>query len=324
MCTAVSFFPGDHYFGRNLDLEYALEESVTITPRNYPLYFAEARSLRSHYAFIGIATVAEGYPLYYDATNEAGLSMAALNFPGNAVYLPTTDVKDNIAPFELIPWILGQCKTVAEARALLERINVINLPFSEKYPLTPLHWIIADRETTIVAEPVESGLVLYKNPVGVLTNNPPFPYHLQNLCNFLNLTAEEPENRFSLNLDLKPYSRGMGAFGLPGDLSSASRFVRAAFVKSNSQCANTENASVNQFFHILESVAMQRGCVSISGNYEITVYASCCNTTAGIYYYKTYENSGLTAVSLFREDLDGKHPVSYPLRTEPTVTYENH
>ena len=118
MCTAITYQTNHHYFGRNLDLEYSYRETVTVTPRNYPFTFRSGTRWEQHYAMIGMAYVQEGYPLYYEATNEKGLSAAGLNFPGNAVYHPYAEGKHNVAPFELIPWLLGQCATLQEARAL--------------------------------------------------------------------------------------------------------------------------------------------------------------------------------------------------------------
>lgn len=324
MCTAVTYKTRDHYFGRNLDLEYSYMETVTVTPRNYVFRFRKMGKLESHYAMIGMAYVSGGYPLYYDATNEKGLSIAGLNFPGNADYKPFCPGRDNVTPFELIPWILGQCATVAEAEALLARINLLNEQFSPELPLSPLHWIISDAERSITLESVKSGIKIYDNPVGVLTNNPPFDYHLFHLSNFMGLTRSDPASTFAPALELKPYSRGMGAIGLPGDASSASRFVRAAFVKLNSLSGDSEAESVSQFFHILKSVEMQRGCVELgSGLPDLTIYSSCCNTDRGIYYYTTYENSGICAVDMHREDLDGSALRAYPLKKEPEITFQN-
>lgn len=323
MCTAISFKTGNHYFGRNLDLEYGYEEAVVVTPRNYALQFRKENEPESHYAMIGVATVVNGYPLYYDGTNEHGLSIAGLNFPGNAVYLPEIEDKENITPFEFIPWILSQCKTTEQAMALIDKTNIINIPFSDAYPLTPLHWIIADSNSTITAEPMESGIKTYQNPVHVLTNSPPFPFHINNLSGYLNLTRSEPKNRFAPNLELFSYSRGMGATGLPGDLSSSSRFVRAAFTLHNSVCDHSEEASISQFFHILGSVAQTAGCVQIGDAFERTVYTSCCNTTKGIYYYTTYENSQINAVDMHREQLDSTGLISYPLIRTAQIHLQN-
>lgn len=314
MCTAATYRTQNHYFGRTLDLEFSYCETVTVTPRNYPFHFCKMGEMKHHYAMIGMAFVVADYPLYYDATNEKGLSIAGLSFAGNADYKPEQSGKDNVAPFELIPWILGQCSTVAEVKELLERINLVNIHFSEQLPLSPLHWMISDRNTSITLESVKEGIKVYENPAGVLTNNPTFDIQLFQLNQYLGLSREAPTNQFSSGLDLQVYSRGMGALGLPGDFSSTSRFVKVAFVKNNSLSGDSESESISQFFHILGSVSQPRGCVHVGdGKYVTTVYTSCCNTDKGIYYYTTYENSQISGVDMHREDLDGCHIISYPL-----------
>lgn len=323
MCTAVTYKTKDHYFGRNLDLEYSYHETVTVTPRNYPFEFRMAGVRKSHYAMIGMAFVADGYPLYYDATNEKGLSMAGLNFPGNAYYAAPAEGKDNISPFEFIPWILGQCADLGEAKELLTKINITDINFSPELPLSPLHWILADRDASVTVEAVGDGLKVYDNPVGVLTNNPTFDYHMINLSNYMQLTPGDPKNCLVSDFELKCYSRGMGALGLPGDYSSASRFVRAVFAKMNSVCDDADASSVHQFFHILGAVAMPRGCLMVGGKPEITVYSSCCNTDKGVYYYTTYENNRIIGVDIHREDLDGTKLVSYPLVAEQQIAIQN-
>ena len=306
MCTAVTYKTKDHYFGRNLDLEYSYHEEVVVTPRNYPFRFRRMGEMKQHYALIGMATVVDAYPLYYEATNEKGLSIAGLNFVKNAVYFPEQEGMDNIAPFEFIPWILGQCETLAQVKEMLSRLNMTSIHFSEQLPLSTLHWMISDRNGSITVESVADGLKVYDNPVGVLTNNPPFPMQMFNLNNYRVLSHCTPENTFAPGLDLDRYSNGMGAMGLPGDLSSMSRFVRASFTKMNSFSGEGESESVSQFFHILGSVAQQRGCVHIrDGKFEITEYSCCCNTDKGIYYYTTYENSRISCVDMHREKLDG-------------------
>lgn len=324
MCTAATYQTKHLYFGRNLDLEYSYEESVTVTPRNYPLVFRHVAPLQSHYAMIGMSYVKEGYPLYYEATNEKGLSMAGLNFVGNAVYQPLREGKDNIASFEFIPWLLGQCDCLKDVRQLLDGLNLTTTPFSAELPPAQLHWIIANREGAIVVEAMADGLHVHDDPAGVLTNNPPFPYQMQNLCNYMSLSPHPPANHFCQSLKLEPYSRGMGAMGLPGDCSSTSRFVKAAFTRLNSNSGDSELESVSQFFHILGSVAMPRGCVCMGqGKFEVTVYTCCCNADTGVYYYTTYENGGLTAVDMHREDLEGAALRSYPMVQSPQVFFQN-
>ncbi len=324
MCTAATYKTKDFYFGRTLDYEFSYGDEVTITPRSYPFRFRQAGNMETHYAIIGMAYVAQDYPLYYDAVNEKGLGMAGLNFVGNAVFWDHKDGADNIAQFEFLPWILGQCATVGEARRLVEKINMLNIPFSDQLPLSQLHWIIADKDACITVEAVSGGIKIYDNPVGVLTNNPPFDKQLFALNNYMHLTPKSPKNTFADGLKLQRYSRGMGAIGLPGDLSSQSRFVRVAFVKSNSLSGSGESESVSQFFHILNSVDQQRGCCELDdGKYEITLYTSCCNTDRGIYYYTTYDNHQITAVDMHKEDLDGRTLIRYPLVKEEQIRMQN-
>lgn len=314
MCTAATYKTKDHYFGRTLDYEISYNETVTITPRNVPFKFIKVKDMESHYAMIGMATVVDGYPLYYDATNEEGLSMAGLNFPDNADYKSEMEGMDNISPFEFIPWILGQCANVEEAKNVMSNMNLVKINFSEELPLAPLHWIISDREKSITVESVKEGLKIYDNPVGILTNNPPFDMQMFHLNNYMGLSKKNPSNNFAEGLNLSIYSRGMGALGLPGDLSSMSRFVKAAFTKMNSCSGDSESESISQFFHILGSVEQQRGCVVLGkGQYEVTIYTSCCNTNKGIYYYITYENNQITAVDMHRENLDGNRLITFPL-----------
>lgn len=324
MCTAVTYQTKDFYFGRTLDYEYSYCEAVTVTPRNFSLQFRNKKPVENHYAMIGMAYVVKDYPLYYDGVNEKGLAMAGLNFVGNAVYGKCVSGRDNVAQFEFIPWILSQCASVKEAEDLIARTNLTDTAFSSELPPAQLHWIIADREKAVTVESVKEGIRIYPNPVGVLTNNPPFDVQMFQLNNYMHLSPKAHRNHFSDRLQLQAYSRGMGALGLPGDLSSQSRFVRASFVKQNSVSGETEEESVSQFFHILGAVEQQRGCCELeNGEYEITIYTSCCNTDKGIYYYTTYDNHQITAVDMHKEDLNGESLACYPLITQQQIRFQN-
>lgn len=324
MCTAATYRTKDFYFGRTLDYEFSYGEEITVTPRNYPFSFRYLPEKREHYAIIGMAHVEEDYPLYYDAVNEKGLGMAGLNFVGNAVYGEVREGKENVAVFELIPYILSQCENTEEAREILKKIQITDTRFKEQLPNGRLHWIIADEKEAITVESVTEGLKIYENAPGVLTNNPPFPMQMFQLNNYMQLSSRQPENLFSDQLSLETYSRGMGALGLPGDLSSASRFVRVAFTKLHARSGEGEADSVGQFFHILGSVEQTRGCCELeNGKYEITIYTSCCNATKGIYYYTTYTNRQITAVDMHREKLDSTELIRYPMLEEEQIRLQN-
>lgn len=272
MCTAIKY---EKYFGRNLDLWCSYETSVIIT---------EAGRLGNRYPIMGMATVINDYPLYFDGMNDHGLAMAGLNFPGNAVYYPHDDNKTNVAPFELIPYIIGRFASVKEVKNELSSVNILNKPFSESVPLSPLHWMISDREGSIVIETTAEGMSVYDNPHDILTNNPTFDIQRFNLKNFENLSARGKDGDYSL---------GMGALGLPGDLSSMSRFVRGDFHIKNSP----EGLGYSHLFHLLYSVAMPRGSViTPEGSEEYTQYSCCCDLCKNRYYYTTYDDLNVRCV----------------------------
>ena len=321
MCTAISFNSRSHFFGRTLDYNISFGEQVVITPRNFNLKFKYMNALNKHYAFVGMATVSDGVPLYYDATNEKGLSVAGLLFSQNAKYFSPKHSFANIASFEVIPYILSKCKSVDDATAILENLNITNDNFSEKLKATPLHWLIADSEKSIVLESIDSGLKIYNNPIGVLTNNPPFDMQLWNLSQYLNLSSQTASNRFSNDLSLDPQSKGMGAKGLPGDFSSPSRFVKAAFIKANSATPTDNISSITQFFHILNCISLPKGAVLEKDGYEITRYTSCCDTTNCVYYYTTYDNSTISAVDMMRFDLNTSQPICFELNNKNEIYF---
>lgn len=314
MCTAVAYRNKNLFFGRTLDYEASYGEEVVMMPRNFSLNFRHMGRIDSHYAICGMAHVVADTPLYYDAMNEKGLCMAGLNFVGNAVYSEKMSDGDNVAAFEFIPWILCQCATMNEVRDKLKNICIMGEKFNEQLPVASLHWMISDSKEDIVVECMKDGIHVHDNPVGVMTNNPPFPQQMLMLSRYRGLSKCQPENLFSDKTELLLYSRGMGAMGLPGDLSSGSRFARAAFMNMNSVSDESENSSVSQFFHIMETVVQPRGCCQVAKDeYEITIYTACCSASSGVYYYKTYDNSRIVGVDMRRENQDGAELLRFPL-----------
>ncbi len=326
MCTALSLVNGDFYFGRNMDIAYSFLERVVFTPRNFAFAYKKMPSVDTHYAMVGMACVQEGYPLYAEAINEKGLGMAGLNFPEYAHYADIESVdKDNITPYEFIPWILGGCKDMAEAKLAVEKLSLIAIPFSQRIPLAPLHWIISDKTGSIVVEQTSSGLKIHDNPTGIMTNNPQFDFHMTNLSNYLGCSPYEPQNHI-YTAPIPSIGHGFGGVGLPGDNSTCSRFVRAVFAKGNSVFAGdcSEGDNIAQFFHILENVAVVRGATRLTdGTPDYTTYASCANADKGIYYYKTYGNSQITAVKMHAHNLDDTNITEYTLITEQQIRYQN-
>ncbi len=318
MCTAITFKTCNNYFGRTLDLEYSYNKKIIITPRNYNFNFRYTLPQRNNYSIIGIGIIEDGYPLYFDAINEKGLSIAGLNFPLSCKYNTQDNSKINLTSYELIPWVLKNYKTISELKASLNSLNITNDSYNKSYSATPLHWLIADKDSSITLEQTDFGLNIMDNEIGVLTNEPDFKSQLDNLAKYSNLSPYEPKIPF------EPSSRGFGAFGLPGDVSSSSRFVRATFNKLNSICDDDETSSICQFLNILGSVKQINGCVRLKENkLEKTVYTNCYNQDKSIIYYTTYNNPTVTKIELHKENLDDCNLISYDMQSKMNIIYQN-
>ena len=298
MCTAMLDCGVRPLFGRTLDLECSYGERGVCLERDHPLAFFAEPPMGTHASIKGMAYLYGDVPLFYDAVNEHGLAMAALNFPHSAVYHQKREGMYNLASFELIGWVLGQCKTLAEAVVLLRGTNILSDSISPTLPATPLHWMIADRNGSVVAEPLTDGLMVVENPYGVLTNEPPFAAQVANLAQYRHLSPHAGQNLLCPSAELPILSRGTGAVGLPGDWSSPSRFVRAVFVKTHTVDESAEagnlgeacERAVNRFFHMMESVSLPLGVVRTErGDAVQTQYTSCADLLTGEYYYHTYD-----------------------------------
>lgn len=300
MCTAVYFERGN-IFGRTLDLECSLGESVFSVPRDFPLVYKNIGREEHHFAFVGMAYVSDGYPLFFDGMNECGLAVAGLNFPGCARYCKPKVGYTNLASFEIIQYVLSRADTLRSAEELLRSVRVTDEAFAEGLQPTPLHFIISSKDGTLVLEPREDGLVLTKSSHGVLSNAPELSYHLTRTADFRALSPSLGDNRFAPKSELSVYSRGLGAFGLPGDFSSSSRYVRALFMKSHTLIEEPygERERLSAFFHIMDTVSVPLGCVVTDGGAPVsTVYTSAMDLDTLCYYYKSYGDGEVRATKL--------------------------
>lgn len=318
MCTAIRCGGKRSFLARTLDLEYSYNEKVTVLPKNFPLKFRHTDTLKRHYAMIGMATSVGGYPLYYDGVNEYGLSMAGLNFPISASFGRYENGKRNIAVFELIPYVLSRYMKAEEAVKDIRSLNIIGENFSENMPSAPLHFIIADKKDCYTVERTLSGLKIYDNDVGVLTNEPPFDFHRRNLSLYMNLSSEKSENRFARGIDLERFSKGMGAVGLPGDNSSTSRFVRAAFNKFSMEKGGYIE-SAGDVFNLMSSVFVVRGSVMENSEPALTLYTAVMDLDESIYYFSTENCRQISSVSLKNEDLDKSEIIEYSLSKKESI-----
>ena len=309
MCTGIRFSDenGNMFFGRNLDWSVGYGQKVLITPKGYILNSAFLGELPVKYPLIGMGIIEENIPLYFDCGNDEGLAIAGLNFPGYAKYEDSPiDGKTNIAAYEFPLWIASQFKSVAEVKEALEDVAIIAKPINAKYPVSMLHWIIGDKNRSIVVEYTQNGMEIYDDDVDVLTNQPSFTWHRENLRNYMNLDSKMPGSVSWQDAELKPFGSGSLMRGIPGDYYSTSRFVRVAYLNTHYPKKSTEAENVARLFHTLAGVAMIDGAAQMSdGAYEKTIYTSGFSSTTNTYYYNTYDDFEIKSVQLNDFDIEG-------------------
>ena len=329
MCTALSITTNDNkvYFGRNMDLAYNFNQRVLIIPPNYQYKDrVSGKIVTNQEPIIGMGTVIDQHATFAEAMNSKGLAGAGLNFDGYAYFeQEPVEGKLNIAPYDLILWALSNYGTVEELKEAMKEVELVEIPINSKTPVAPLHWMFSDTSgTSIVVERTMGGLRVHDNPVGVMTNNPTFDWHLTNLNEYLYLTPEHHQKKVWSNQELIPLGIGSGTLGIPGDFASVSRFVRIAYIRANTPSIPSGDKAVSQFFNMLDYVKMVRsGVKTKDGTEDSTIYSSCMDLDQGIYYYKTYDNSRINGVDLRKESFENNDVISYPYLVEPDFNYLN-
>ena len=195
---------------------------------------------------------------------KQGLSGGTFYFPGFADFQEATpdEHAQVLAPWQVVTWALTNFATVEEVRAALPDIRVANVEFPTWNTVPPFHYVMTDATgATITVEYVAGELEIYDNALGVLTNSPPFDWHMTNLRNYINITADPQKNVTLDGVNLDPLSTGGNLFGLPGDFGSPSRFVRAVVFSKMSPQAATGQDAVMQGFHLLDQFDIPQGAV---------------------------------------------------------------
>ena len=295
MCTAIVIYDKNILFGRNMDLDYDLKQKAIYLPKGYEIDFKKENSINTDYRMLGIGVIKDNYPLLADAINEKGVGFAGLAFKDNCKYYEFNLHKKNYAPYEFVLYILGKCKSIEEIRSFLNNLNIVDIPFSKDIFNTPLHFIFVDKTKSIVVETTSFGMKIYDNFFNVLTNNPEFSYHKENVKNYINLNNSLPINHLLKGLDIKPFSYNQAALGLPGDFSSASRFIKVLYVKNNLVLDGSSN-DILEFFKCLGSVSMIKGSVKTENGFETTRYTSCYDLKAFKLYYKSYYAEKISSI----------------------------
>lgn len=301
MCTAIGVKDNNKViFGRNMDFSIELNPEIYIVPACYEWQNSKAKSkVKNKYKFIGTGQNIGGI-MFADGMNEFGLGVAALYFMGFADYKKELNPnKTSIANYDLVNYLLGNFSSVKEIINNIQNINIVGIEDDLTKSIAPLHWMVIDEDDSIVIEVTMNGLQIFNNPVNVLTNSPDFTWHLTNLRNYLNLSNEQLESKKWDNLVLTPFGQGSGSFGLPGDYTSPSRFIRTSFIKNNTLIPTDDEEAINTCFNILKSTFITKGLVITSRNtYDYTQYTVFMNLKSLEYYISTYHNNEIKKVSL--------------------------
>lgn len=304
MCTALSLQTKskETIMGRTMDFSYELDPELYIIPKNYEwTNFYNNYKFKNQYKIMGIGQNI-GKEILVDGVNEEGLGVMALYFQGEAIYNNITSSKEKIpvGSIELVNFLLGHCCNVDEVIDILNQINIIGVEDSITNSIAPLHWLVADKNNKcIVIEPLKDGLCIFDNPIKVLANSPRFDWHMTNLRNYMNLSLTQLEQTNLDKIVLKPFGQGGGTFGMPGDYTSPSRFVRIAFQKSNTELPINIEETIITCFNIMKTVTIPKGIiVTAKETIDYTQYTTFITLGTGDYYFNTYYNNQVFKVNI--------------------------
>lgn len=316
MCTSVILKSAEDLvlFSRTMDFSFSLEPEMGIFPRNYPLNFTFKDPVTTHYSFAGLTKNLGNY-IVADGVNEKGMVAATLYFEGFASYdEEPTEGKDNITPIEFVNWVLASYATVDELLAAVDNIRLVSSFVSFIGAVPPLHFVFVDKSgKSIILEPMADGFHIHPNNLGVMANAPDYGWHLTNVRNYINLDPKQVESRVIFGEKFAPFGQGSGTFGLPGDYTSPSRFIRTLFSKLSIEKVSGEEPLVLNASHVLNGVDIPKGSVVTPRNtIDYTQYTSYMVPETSNYYFRMYEAPVIAKVSLFDYDLDGNDIILQP------------
>lgn len=330
MCTAITLKTSEnhHLVGRSFDIHPMNDLSVALVPREFEyVNRVTNEEMKTKYAVLGMRLFYENHILFCDGVNEKGLSCLMLQLSKFSTWShKIRKDKVNIAPYDVAFWVLSNFSTISELMEGLKQLNIVALPDDQTALSTEIHWLVSDTSgQSIVIERTRDKLTVYNNKVGVLANSPTFDWHLNNLDCYINVKSEQPEETKWGQQMLSPYSNGFGTIGLPGDFSSPSRFVKAAFLRNHVNVGEGDESAISECFHILDNFVVPRGVVETPKRKEchLTKYSACLCLETQLYYYKTSSNQQIQVIDLNKENLDAKGLKLFPYPTRLTVHNQN-
>lgn len=310
MCTSFTLTAhGQTFFARTMDFAFLLDGEPIVMPQGYQWSLQLGRQVTNTYGFVGTGKQLEEF-LFIDGVNEKGLTIAELYFSNEAVYCEYTAEKINLAPHELLHWVLGNVADIPDLYQKISRINLVQIETALLGITVPLHFIVTDTTGRCVVIETNRGFIEIKeNPIGVMTNSPELEWHVKNIGNYL---AARPANfpPATVNgVEVLPFGLGNGTSILPGGLTSPERFVRTVYHKQFVNVGETAEETVNAMFHLLNNATIPKGLmVEDNGQSEYTQYRVVYNVTNGTYYFNPYETQEVFSLQLKKEWLQLKQP----------------
>ena len=310
-CTGIILHAtdGSTVPARTMEFSFDIESNILAVPAG-----TQIQTLISNKKVAGFTYIAKyGFlganglnkPIVFDGMNTEGLYFGAFYFAGEASYAELTDENRSraVSSEEMGNWVLGQFATVDEVTTALQDIEVVGTHIEEIDGFAPFHYAVTDASgKSVVIEYSADGLAIFENTVNAITNNPSYDWHLTNLRNYIGLAAK---NRAAISVGaetLAPMGQGTGMFGLPGDMTSPSRFVRAAAFANSALAAADSEEAVFQAFHLLNAFDIPKGAIRESQDDQVhtdyTLWTSAADTSTGVYYYKTYISQGVESINV--------------------------
>lgn len=318
-----------HFFSRTMDFMMEMAQEVVFVPQNktFASAYSSDQQVTSKHAFLGMGTLENQAPITFDGINDQGVMGGTLYFPGYCSYHDQAAANTwGVSPDKVISVILSQAANLADIKQLFqEQITILNDANPTLKVVSPLHYIFSDTTgASLIVEPQADGVHLIDNSIGVMTNSPDYHWHETNLRNYLSVTPKQHEDVDFLGKTLKPFSQGSGTFGLPGDYTPVSRFVRTAFMKQNVEQAADEAAGVSLAHHMLESVSIPRGIVvTTDDTFDYTCYSAYICAESRSYYYSTYGNQRINCVRLTPELLKETDYRTFKVQDDEDIAYLN-
>lgn len=329
-CSSFSWETRDgrHLLGRTYDQfgDLAANRIISV-PQGAPCspgLHPEGGGAACRYSYTGMAVLGFGEPILVDGVNSAGLMGALLHYPGYAVY-PRAPGPERTAvhPGRLLAWLLGRCAGVEEAVEELSRLALVDELIQGK-PLAA-HYILSGRRgETVIVEPDEGGLSIHRNTIGVLTNSPGYLWHRTNLRCYVGVTNLPKAPQMVAGQEIREFGERLGGgFGLPGDYSSPSRFVRLAFLKEFAVPGGGELDGISRMFRVFAAVNIPEGLARAGADhdgYEQTLCTSVMCAESGVYYFAPSWNRRISAVRL---PARGQEPQYFDLGNSQDVDWRN-